>query len=129
MRTRGWLTIVPVVALLAAGCQADQRDESIRPAAQEPLVEAPPVAPPTTTRAIEQQQIVSGDLENVDLDGRTLTVTSADATHEFRFSDSMSVTGAQGPQGLAAREGARVNVLYSEDPQGTKTALSVNVLE
>ncbi len=118
---------VLLVAVAAAGCQADQRDESIRPAAEEPLVEGPPPEPITLTAG--GQQLVSGELENVDLDAGTLTVTAADATHEFHFSDSMTVTGALGTQGLAAREGARVNVLYREEDQGTKTALSVNVLE
>ena len=73
-------------------------------------------------------QMISGTLEEVDAQARTLTLNTGTREETFTFSDSTDVQGASGAQGLAGREGDRVTVHYSEQ-RGSRIANRIVVEE
>jgi len=68
-----------------------------------------------------RQQVVTGELDAIDLEARTFTVNAPDGEYHFSFTTATDVTGAAGPQGLANQTGARVTVYY-ESPSGQEPA-------
>jgi hypothetical protein len=71
-----------------------------------------------------RQQVVTGDLDTIDLEARTFTVNAPDGEYHFSFTTVTDVTGAAGPQGLSNQTGARVTVYY-ESPSGQEPAGSI----
>ena len=128
MRTRGAFLGIGSVAILAMmGCQQPAQDQTVLPPADEPIATRPE-APSLESPAAIAEQTLSGELSDVDLDARTFMVRAEGIDQAFTFSDATTVVGAPGTQGLAAREGARVNLSYREE-NGIKTAVSITLLE
>lgn len=140
MRANGvWLAICSMVLLVALGCgpAAERSEEPLgqEPApGEEPLGVEPqePIEPQEPTAPQEpageaQEQVMSGEITKVDVEGQSLWVKAEDAEHTISFSDETEIIGAAGAQGLAGREGARVTVHYQDD-LGTKRATRI-VLE
>lgn len=75
-----------------------------------------------------QQMSVTGTLDKVDVDAKTLTVKKEDnSTIVFSFTDDTKITGAeQGVAGLATMNGARVTVSYTVQGQ-SNVATEVDV--
>jgi hypothetical protein len=106
-------------SLVAGGCRADDQrtldDPMTRniPATETARTEAPGMGMHEGTR-------VSGQIERVDMDASTFTVTSAGMEHRFVFTGDTEVIGAAGTQGLASSEGDWVTVYYEDLPEGRK---------
>lgn len=124
MRSPRWiLAMLCVVPLTAVAC--GQSEQSTLPVGEPPGPEAVPAPVPDSTASIERW--ISGNLAEVDLEAKTLTVVTADGEHLFEFSDATEVVGAAGTQGLAAREGTEVAVYYRED-QARHLAVRIEIL-
>lgn len=129
MRTRGaLLTIGSAAVLVLIGCQQPAQDQSVVPPVDEPIATRPDVPSLGSPAGAIEEQALGGELRNVDLDARTFVVLAGGMEQVFTFSDATAVSGAPGTQGLAAREGARVNLRY-RDENGTRRAVSITLLD
>lgn len=72
------------------------------------ILPAPDAQEPATS-------MVTGSLEDVDVDAQTLTVVDNDRQLRVSFSEETDVQGVAGAQGLAAREGNTVTVTYRHE--------------
>ena len=116
-----FLVACSIFALALVGC--GQTDQGGYPPAEGERGAMP--APADLREGIEGQ-LVRGELTNIDLEGKTLTVKAADGEHHFTFSDQTEVSGAASAQGLAGREGSWVSVHYRDD-QGAKMATHIEL--
>lgn len=75
-----------------------------------------------------QVLIAQGELVQVDVDARTLTIRTVDANQmQFRYTDATKVTGAEeGAAGLATKTGSQLIVKYSEQGR-TNIATEIEV--
>jgi hypothetical protein len=105
------------IVLLTLGC--GQAERATAPPAQEP-------ADTGSVSSMMDERIISGELQNVDLDANTFTVTSGGAEHVFVFSGTTDVIGAAGAQGLSGREGTQVTVYYREQGD-SKIAMTIEL--
>jgi Cu/Ag efflux protein CusF len=77
-----------------------------------------------------QQMSVTGTLDKVDVDAKTITVKKEDnSTIVFSFTDETKIVGAeQGVAGLATMNGAHVTVRYTVEGR-SNVATEVDVLK
>ncbi|HXK59782.1 MAG TPA: hypothetical protein PLP42_07780 [Acidobacteriota bacterium] len=77
-----------------------------------------------------QDTSVTGELKSVDVDAKTITVTTSEGTDmEFVYNDSTEIMGAQGTiEGLSANAGSKVKVSCKEE-DGKNVATKVKVKE
>jgi Cu/Ag efflux protein CusF len=81
-------------------------------------------------QAPTQQMSVTGTLDKVDVDAKTITVKREDnSTIVFSFTDDTKIVGAeQGVSGLATMNGAQVTVHYTVEGR-SNVATEVDVLK
>lgn len=80
---------------------ADDTQQATRPSA-EPATPAAPV-----------ELSVEGELGKVDLAAKTLVIKDANGSERtFSFTDSTSIIGASGAQGLSGKQGSRAKIGY-----------------
>lgn len=122
MSVKVWATAALLSGSLVAGaCGGDDERALDDPwAAEEPATDAAraPQPTPQPQMGMQQEEQVSGQIEQVDTDAGTFTVTSGGMEHRFSFTDQTAIIGAAGTQGLAANEGDRVTVYYEDLPEG-----------
>jgi len=129
MKTRLWiLTLLVCMAVWALAACSSQA-----PAAKNQTVERsaeqPPAAPQPATAAsatAPDAQAATGELRNVDLVAKTLTIKDAAGTEQtFSFTDSTEVAGASGSQGLSNQQGNQVIVHYLEQDRHTAVRIEM----
>jgi hypothetical protein len=105
----------------AAKDQAIQRSAEQPPAAPQPATAASATAPDAQAATVAPDaQAATGELRNVDLGAKTLTIKDAAGNEQtFSFTDSTVVAGAAGSQGLANQQGNQVIVRYLEQDRHT----------
>ena len=129
MRTRLWiLTLLVCMAVWPlAACSRQEpaaKDQTVQRPAEQPPAEP---QPPTAASAIPADaQAATGELRNVDLVAKTLTIKDAAGTEQtFSFTDSTVVAGAAGSQGLANQQGNQVIVRYLEQDRHTAVRIEM----
>jgi len=117
MKARGVMALCISAALVTAACGDGVDNDSTLDPMPENAPATEPARPSAGAAPMERgaDQVISGNLGNVDTDARTFTLSADNREQTFRFNDDTDVTGASGTQGLASREGARVTVHYRQD--------------
>ena len=129
MRTRLWiLTLLVCMAVWPlAACSRQEpaaKDQTVQRPAEQPPAEP---QPPTAASAIAPDaKSASGELRNVDLVAKTLTIKDAAGKEQtFSFTDSTEVAGASGSQGLSNQQGNQVIVHYLEQDRHTAVRIEM----
>jgi hypothetical protein len=104
-------------ALIAGACEGAGNDTD------DPISESAGGSPESGL-----DQVMSGNLGEVDPDEQTFTITVNGREESFEFDEATQVTGASGTQGLSGRQGARVTVHFREDG-GDRIARRIEVTE
>jgi hypothetical protein len=116
------LTLLVCMAVwpLAACSRQDPaaKDQPVQRSAEQPPAAAQPATAASATAP--DAQAATGELRNVDLAAKTLTIKDAAGTERtFSFTDSTEIAGAPGSQGLANQQGNQVIVRYLEQDRQT----------
>jgi hypothetical protein len=105
-------------SLVVGGCRGDDQRTLDPRTPDDPVAES---AWPGAPGAQQQQEArVTGQIDHVDTERGTFTVTSAGMEHRFMFSADTEVIGAAGTQGLASAEGNWVTVYFQDLPEGRR---------
>jgi hypothetical protein len=129
MKLHLWI-LTFIVCLMVWSLTACSRQE---PAAEKATVpqsaEQPPAAQPTPSSPAETAAEVSiGELQNVDLQAKTLTIKDATGKPDtFLFTDATQINSDSGAQGLSGQKGSQVTVRYVER-DGSKTAVRIETV-
>jgi hypothetical protein len=129
MKLHLWI-LTFIVCLMVWSLTACSRQE---PAAEKATVpqsaEQPPAAQPTPSSPVETASEVSiGELQNVDLQAKTLTIKDASGNPAtFLFTDATQINSDAGAQGLSGQKGSQVTVRYVER-DGSKTAVRIETV-
>jgi Cu/Ag efflux protein CusF len=75
-----------------------------------PLTASAQAAPPAAQAP--QAATAQGELVNVDVAAKTLSIKSGDREMQFSFTDETKITGASSPAGLASMQGSQATVRY-----------------
>jgi hypothetical protein len=130
MKVRFWiLTSALCLAVWAlAACNREEPAVQNEPAQQQ--TEQPSAAQQQTAASSAElnAQVTSGQLQAVDLQAKTLTVTDAVGNQQtFWFANSTDVTGADSTQGLSNQQGSQVMVHWVEQ-DGRNMAVRIEII-
>jgi len=101
---------------------------SPEPALEPEAQTAPPVQEPIAPPVEAVQQGATGQLQTIDVTASTISVKDTEgATQMFSYSPATEIVGAEGVQGLAARQGNDVIVTYTEQ-DNQRMAVRVEVI-
>jgi len=118
----------PAIALclglfVVAACSSPE--PALEPEAQTPPAVQEPIAPPSVEPV---QQGATGQLQSIDATTSTISIKDTEgATQMFSYSPATEILGADGVQGLAARQGNDVIVTYTEQ-DNQRMAVRVEVI-
>lgn len=107
-------------SLFVGGCRGDDQRTLDPRTPDDPVAESAWPGAPGAPGAQEQEARVTGQIDHVDTERGTFTVTSAGMEHRFMFSADTEVIGASGTQGLASFEGDWVTVYFQDLPEGRR---------
>jgi hypothetical protein len=129
MKPRLWiLTLLVCMAVWPLAACSRQEPAAKDQTGQRPA-EQPPAAPLPASAAsatAPDAQTATGELRNVDLVAKTLTIKDAAGKEQtFSFTDSTEVAGAAGSQGLSNQQGNQVIVRYLEHDPHTAVRIEI----
>jgi len=119
------ILVICLATLSLTACSSPAPDKS----ATKPSETSPTQQPPSTSTLNEPlPQSTVGELQEVDLAARTVTIKNAEGMPEiFFFTESTQIVGTADAQGLSIRKGSQVTVGYT-DKDGRKTAVRIEVV-
>jgi hypothetical protein len=130
MKPRLWiLTLFVCMAVWSlAACSRQEpaaKTQTVQPSAEQPPTVPEPVAGAPATAP--DTQIATGELKDVDLLAKTLTIKNAAGKEQtFSFTDSTDISGgAAGRQGLSNQQGNQVIVHYLEQDRNTAVRIEI----
>ena len=118
-----------IILLVASGSPLAAQATNPAPAVQAPAAQAP-AAPAQDAKPMAAAAAIRGELIEVDIKARTLSVMTASNTKvQFSYNDATQVPGAkEGVAGLATMKNAQVAVHFSEDAKtNAKIATRIEV--
>jgi hypothetical protein len=129
MKARLWnLTLFVCIAVWPlAACRQEPaaKNETPQPSAVQPPAASEPVAAAPAT-ATDNTQVATGELRDVDLLAKTLTIKNAEGKDQtFSFTDSTEISGGAGTQGLSHQQGNQVTVRYLEQDRNTAVRIEI----
>lgn len=111
--TKTILACAALLALALPGCgpgtETEPAEETAANEAPAPFESAPADEPAVAA----ESRAVTGEIQSVDLDAKTLTLLQSDnTTMEYWFTETTEIVGAAGTQGLAGEQGSRATIYF-----------------